>query len=402
MSDRIVHNGGKNATAMSTEAWSSGEVKLSQQSRGSLTAVWAKHENGLLQVTLAGECNDRLAPNGAKIGEFVVALSAKSPIDRGLDIQTQSEVRYWLGKISSISVESSCLNAATVEAPSNSPQPEANITNKVVSSNSASGTDNEKTDGFYRRDPLVLQPVVTQRGRQYMIDSSSADQSPNGESPHTATTDDAAQVSTNAEASAVEAQLLAGPPAEIKQPSAGAFMILPDRVIAGQKMTASLVNASLAPESAVEITYNGTPRYTDKRGQALYAVPEDADPGRSLNVVLTARPADSLAQVEVIQPLSHPTQQFAPKMDSIEMTATSGMALIDGHNFDGAALLNHVVFDGQNEARVLAASPVQLKILVPASVQQGVHNISIAVGTMRSTSIAFKIVSTGAHRTAAR
>ena len=41
VSDRIVHNGGKNATAMSTEAWSSGEVKLSQQSRGSLTAVWA-------------------------------------------------------------------------------------------------------------------------------------------------------------------------------------------------------------------------------------------------------------------------------------------------------------------------------------------------------------------------
>ena len=111
-----------------------------------------------------------------------------------------------------------------------SPQPDTNITNKVVSSNSAtasaSGTDNEKTDGFYRREPLVLQPVVTQRGRQYMIDSPSPDQAPNGGSPPTATTDDAAQVSTNAESSAVEAELSAGPPAEIKQPSAGAFMIL--------------------------------------------------------------------------------------------------------------------------------------------------------------------------------
>ena len=102
--------------ALTPESWASGEINFID-GVGSLTAVWAKRVNGLLNLTIAGKCKDKTAPNGKKIGNFVVVITGRSPIEAGFDIQTQSNVNFWLGQLSAATIDSDCLSeAASAEA----------------------------------------------------------------------------------------------------------------------------------------------------------------------------------------------------------------------------------------------------------------------------------------------
>lgn len=381
--DRFVHDRQKSVATMSTEAWASGEVKVSDQSRGSLAAVWAKHENGLINITIAGNSNDKVAPNGRKIGEYVVVISAKSRIEKGFDIQTQNEVDFWIGKLTSISIE--CDEQAIAASP-NGPQPSADDS----------------------RAP-VLQAVVTQRGRQYLVDAATAGHGSNttsgaagtkpAKSSPASSTPQVVQPKKPVPAKIVNVV----PPADlIKVPSAHATVVAPDRVIAGQLMTASVVSSSGVVEPYVALHFNGATVYTDKKGQASYAVPDDSVAGRTLGVSFVERPEYAGATVEVIQPLSVPSQQQAPKMDRIALFSSNRFAVIDGHNFDGSAALNRVIVDGQFDAKVLSASPVQIKVSLPPSVRSGSHTLIVTVSNLRSAPVAFKTGLSASGRTAAR
>ena len=106
--------------AMTTESWALGDLELTNQCHASLEAIRAKQENGLVNVTVAGRCLDRVTSSGKPIGEFVVVLSGRSPVERGFDIQSQNNVHFWLGKVQSISVESDCsIESRRKEATSN-------------------------------------------------------------------------------------------------------------------------------------------------------------------------------------------------------------------------------------------------------------------------------------------
>ncbi len=71
----------------------------------------------LLNLTIAGKCKDKTAPNGKKIGNFVVVITGRSPIEAGFDIQTQSNVNFWLGQLASATIDSDCLSdSASAEA----------------------------------------------------------------------------------------------------------------------------------------------------------------------------------------------------------------------------------------------------------------------------------------------
>ncbi|HEY9713878.1 MAG TPA: hypothetical protein V6C72_10435, partial [Chroococcales cyanobacterium] len=114
--DRIVA-APHDKTEMTRESWSSGEVDLADGTRASVSVVWAKRENGLISVTISGECPKRSAPNGKTVGSFIVMLSAKSAVEKGFDIQSQSNVDFWLAKVSSTSVEASCCEPSGKDEP---------------------------------------------------------------------------------------------------------------------------------------------------------------------------------------------------------------------------------------------------------------------------------------------
>jgi hypothetical protein len=374
--DRIVRDRASSIADMTTEAWASGDLRLSKGTRGSLSAAWAKHENGSLNVTIAGECNELSAPNGQRIGEFVVFIQGKSPIEKGFDIQTQSEVNFWIGKLSAISTESNCLTAAqaakdgvVVSAPKSQPA----------------------------KSGVILEPVITQRGRQYM-----AQYDPAAEPAEVATASGGNQNGTTGSAGREPALDATMPPADgVREPSSAASIILPDRAVAGQSMTAAVIGASGAGEPAVELNFNGKSLYTDKHGCIVFSVPDDATPGRSLSIKLAARAEAPSATVDIFQPLSASNSQQAPKLDRLSIAGTR-IAIIDGHNFEGSGSLDRVMLDGQIEAKILAASPVQVKALLPSTLTPGVHNISITIAGKRSAAVAFKVAPSQFRRTAVR
>jgi hypothetical protein len=95
------------------ESWESGELTLSNGCKVSLNAVWAKKVDGLVNIAIAGNCGCGAVSNGAKLGEFVVVLNGKSGVDKGFDIQSQSEVTFWLGKINNFTVDAACCSTPT-------------------------------------------------------------------------------------------------------------------------------------------------------------------------------------------------------------------------------------------------------------------------------------------------
>jgi hypothetical protein len=657
-SDRIVH-GDKSKLPMTAEAWASGNVVLPDNGHGSLAAVWAKHENGLFNVTIAGNCPEKLAPNGMKVGEFLVLLNGRSTVQSGFDIQSQANVSFWLGKLSAIVVESDCCRAS----------------NHKSEKEGASGIEKDKeaaADGtveLKKNSIVVLQALLTEREREYQQQvadferglapatkmasktegnaHSAALESKPAESKTSVTTETKATESTTsapsqtkvaesttstpsqtkatesttsapsqtkatesttsapsqtkatesttsapsqtkatesttstpsqtkvaesatstpsqtkatesttsapsqtkvaesttstpsqtkatesttsapsqtkvaesttsipsqtkvaesttstppeskvAESStaapgwdakpaesksagnqatwspyetiaqqdkwpkSTESQTLTNssvrqlqtqkgeapkspswlPPDTLAQPSSeekkiasigntsaatppatpttdttskpvssgwespaanvvtkcpsnSATLHIPGKAIAGQFLTASVMDANHNGEAAVELSFNGASLLTDNHGQAVFLVPEDATPGRSLAIGLAMRPEVKPGMVDIFQPLMVSSSQETPKIDQMSAIASpGGPALINGHNFDGLAEHNRVLIDNAHECKILAASAVQMKFMIPDNVQPGVHTITVTANGLKSNSVNFDAV----------
>ena len=172
-----------------------------------------------------------------------------------------------------------------------------------------------------------------------------------------------------------------------------AALVLPEKALAGQYMTAAVMDANHNPEVGVELSFNGASLTTDMKGQATFMVPEDATPGHSLNVALPARTDLSSTLVEIFQPLTISSGQEVPRIDRVSnMVSGRGPLTIDGHNFDGQAEHNRVTVDGINEGQVTAASPVQLKVALPAGLPAGSHTVSVSTSGLRGNPVPFNVV----------
>lgn len=591
--NRIVEKVGKEnlMPPMGTEAWSSGELDLGGKNKASLSVVWAKRENGLLNLTIAGVCPDKKAPNGKKIGEFIVLLNARSSVENGFDIQSQQNVSFWLGKIASIAVESDCC-APPPPAPAAAGEGDADKKPKEVS---------DEADDVKKKSLTVLPVLLTSRRREYLSalmavekhnslvaeklqeinlanqrkesdkaadtitanssgdlpagvegkamqeayeralrsvamqelakmkasadspqatkgenDKKSSDTTPgdkatskestksavvesgtvvvaggagsaaggagsaagagsNGGAATTATgvtgangtpgtnvstgasgsgvitntklteksngadkapssapatpgvgsqtsTQSQTTVSTSASQPPILQSAAGGqgsqpsqgiqgsntPPTvamlpnstnsvgfvaandmsafrSVRQPSVGALLMVPERALAGQSVTITIYDAKRNPESAVELSLNGTTMLTNFDGQVSFTIPEDATPGRSLNVELSARPELSPSVIDILQPLIVPSEKQNPSIEKVSLTGQSNDTLIvDGHFFDGIAAKNKIMIDGQPQGRVAAASPVQLRVSLPVNLQGGDHIILISCDGLNS------------------
>lgn len=546
------------AKTLSPESWASGEVNFGDGT-GSLTAVWAKRVNGLLNMTIAGKCKDKTAPNGKKIGNFVVVITGRSPIEAGFDIQTQSNVNFWLGQLATATIDSDCLSETSAEA---APTGEENVKKKSLAALPILVTDRvvaykrdlsayeirqkqllaqkaeDEKKASDERAQLTAQAIAeatakvlkestnrsltkdeTLKGDADDADDSSdsdakgdekADAKGDAKTGDTkvsdgkagngkaaggkngdaktdrkladaktgdAKTGDAKAVDAKAEAkpsiakteSAVkeyvdkgainpvsagrtksdapevdrnawsspadqvamttrsssnypgssrstsysgrtETSRLPGQTSSVpssnqsvwespangpnsRQASLTATIVAPEKAIAGQFLTTSIIDKDKNGEPSVELSFNGAALATDSRGQALYMVPEDATPGRSLNVCLASRPELGANLVDILQPLTTSYEQQAPKIERISsMVAPRAMLVVEGHNFDGHADHNRILIDGLQEARIIAASPVQLKAILPAGVRPGNHSFCVGTAGMRSNSATVDVI----------
>ncbi|MBP6745012.1 IPT/TIG domain-containing protein [bacterium] len=144
---------GKARTRLTAESWSSGDVEVNDKFKGSLSTVWAKRIDGLVTVTVAGDCHDRKAADGKDIGEFIVVINARSPVETGFDIQSQANVNFWIGKLGAILVEADCIPKPAAEGE----QP----AERKGDSETQSSADQKK------KSIVALPPLLTHRYRQY-------------------------------------------------------------------------------------------------------------------------------------------------------------------------------------------------------------------------------------------
>jgi hypothetical protein len=496
--------------SLTPESWGSGEVNFGDGT-GSMTAVWAKRVNGLLNMTIAGKCKDKTAPNGKKIGNFVVVITGRSPIEAGFDIQTQSNVNFWLGQLASATIDSDCLSepssaeAAPAAGEENvkkkslaalpilatdrfvaykrdmtayearrkvmlaqkaeedqkaqderaqmTAQAIAEATAKVlrestnrsltkdetlkggaepddetptaaVKAKDGEGSKPETNSAKVARPPRVevsfkedvdkgaIKPVSASRPKTETpeIDrnvwSSPAD-TVNKVALSAPTTTPVTTSSVTTTSATISRPAYTPPTAPTnqsvwespasqpssRQASLSATIVAPEKAVAGQFMTTSIIDKDRNGESAVELSFNGASLATDHRGQALYMVPEDATPGRSLNVSLSSRPELATNTIEILQPLMTAVEPQMPKIDRITPLVTpKSMLIIEGHNFDGHADHNRILIDGFHEAKIIAASPVQLKALLPANIKPGSHSLCVGNAGMRSNSATCDVI----------
>ncbi|MBI4534348.1 MAG: hypothetical protein HY711_10430, partial [Candidatus Melainabacteria bacterium] len=135
-------------STMTSESWASGDIVLSNNCHASLSAVWAKKVEGLINIAIAGNCGCKPSPVGDSLGEFVVVVNGKSSIDSGFDIQSQSNVEFWLGKLGTVAADASC----------------------CMVSDSQKTNDTQSVPGLSKvsqRSTVVLKAVLTEKSRNY-------------------------------------------------------------------------------------------------------------------------------------------------------------------------------------------------------------------------------------------
>jgi len=612
------NNSAKNS--MTTEAWASGDVIISDKLRGSVATVWGKRINGSLHVTIAGECTDKTLSNGEKVGEFIVYIRGKSPVKSGFDIQSQSDVTYWIGSLNSVAVEAACSRLKEKPAdgegegeaaPAAKPETKGEVKKKSTvileailtkrgmeylvalakyqdqqqlliaqqhaeaaladreesttddtTSSKASGDEvkpkkvardvevdeNEddervakrprssdddeedvrvtkrprKTDEDSDEERVVRRPKadddekddenkVARRPRDNDDDEkprskndekqdserparrdkdvektasklSSGDddddfsvkrkptkpvdepnvvakapektpekppeKTPEVERPATPkdepswrddwsrdggnneppklTTNQTSKLPVNNQtASITSAQPILTPtnkevtltrismaspaPASAASfsrawespavnaaphsPSLDASLLAPERAIAGQFLTVSVIAKDRQPEGAIELSFNGATLSTDPRGQVMYMIPEDQPPGHTLHIAISDRPELNPRVVDILQPLDDTIGSKAPRIDRVsQMVAADGVLVIDGHDFEGLAERNRIVVDNEHDCKVIAASPVQLRVTMPAKITPGTHNVTLNNNALRSTPAKFDFV----------
>lgn len=407
-SNRIVATSAKGSLEKNlvAQSWDSGNIKLQNGSQVSLNVLWAKKVNGLLNVSIAGNCGCRPNPDGDRTGEFVVVINGKSALDSGFDIQSQSNVNYWLGKLNNFSVDATTCGDNQISLIKDPPKLKALLTSsrrtyleqhpqlrEPESGLVAAGvTDPKKPSSAGELQPQAI-PSATPAAVESTLEPPAAEVPfvqlrppspvPNQDVPPQS--NESSQAPDNAQASDKQASpatnlatelpppATAGKASEERvdpshQPSQLARIMAPKRAIAGEYITVSVMNpTSGKPESFVELNFNEYKNSTNSEGKLVFQIPEDASPGPSLAVSFAARPGSTAATIEVLQPLIRPAVTAVPKIDHWLVNRSNETLTLEGHNFDGIADQNSVLIDGTQQAKVLFASPVELKVQLPRS-----------------------------------
>lgn len=373
--DRIIAGGpgDHGARSLAVESWDSGDITVSPDCHVSATAVWAKKPDGFLNISIAGCTGPARSPES----QFLVVLNGSSAVTSGFDIQTQSTVAYWLGKLTNFHVEASEPGATAEKksrlqiltspltvrqrlelANTNGKQPSEAVPTKV-STSGASGN-------------LLPAAASTEARPQDSLSTLSLEPAQAGQRHRGGTTS-------------------AGTPA--RKPPLAAALVAPDRALAGQAITLAVIGPGGAAEPFIELSVNGSRLTTGADGKVSYLVPEDAPAGPSLLVGLASRPELVPIPVRVLHPLSTPETTPPPELERVsDLCEVSTPLILSGHNFSGTADENRVIIDDSTDATVVAASPVQLKAILPAGLALGKHQFTVSTVAGKSRNVASEVI----------
>lgn len=349
------------------ESWDSGDIELPDGTHASLNVLWAKKVNGLLNISIAGNCGCKANSSGERTGEYVVVINGKSTLDSGFDIQSQSNVNFWLGKLNGISIDA------------------------TTCGDSQTSTNTAK--------PPVLKALMTESRRKAAAQEAATAPAKKPEPAAEATSPTPEPTVTTAIATLPPATPAASQsePREPRTPSKSARIVIPQHAIAGDYITVSVLNDLNQPEPFVEVSFNDYKTSTGPDGKVIFQIPEDALPGPTIAVSLTALDEEDskTAAIDILQPLMRPSETDLPRIDKVTVNKPNlripgqQTLIIDGHNFDGTASNNHVIIDGDKEATVIVSSPVQLKAIVTGSLNPGNHNVIVQRKALRSEPISY-------------
>ncbi len=409
--NRIVPSSAKGSLEKNlvAQSWESGGIKLPNGSQVALNVLWAKKVNGLLNVSIAGNCGCRPNADGDRTGEFIVIINGKSALDSGFDIQSQSNVNFWLGKLNNFSVDATTCGDAQASLIKEPPKLKALLTNSRrtyleqhpqlitldAGASTSSVTDLKKpssagelpkrelpsaaaqdqaTSQPTETKPAVEAPLLQLRPEspvpKYEPQSDATDLEERLKKAEGAAEQNVAAPNLTAEfpPPSTSSKLPDGQMEAPRLPSETAHILAPKRAIAGEYVTVSVLDSmSGKVEPFVELNLNEYKNSTNIEGKLVFQIPEDALPGPSLAISFTSRPATAAATVEILQPLTRQPVTAAPKIDHWQVNRSNETLTIEGHNFDGIADQNRVLIDGTQQARVLFASPVELKVQLPHS-----------------------------------
>lgn len=398
-SNRIISGTQKNSmeSTMTAESWQSGDLELSKKSHVSFSVLWAKKIDGVITINVTGtypQANNQLS-------EFVLVASGRSGVESGFDIQSQSQVNFWLGKLSNLFIESG-LSQANSEPALKAKRTTVSgvITRKgrLKAQLIDSPIEKNKEKAAFGLPSL---PVAGGQGRAEGANLSNVAVQNTGLKPDGLR--QAMESLSGAPAIATTSMSSQSADANIikRVPSAESYLLFPERAIAGEPVTVSILNANNYPEAFVELSFNGEVGTSNKDGRVTFWVQEEAIPGPSLKVNVPCREQISGAVIHVLQPLNKPGSEVSPKIDSVySVINPSRIVTINGHHFDGRAEANKVSIDGVVDAKLLVSSPVQIKALVPYNLSPGQHALTVtSQGRVSNVSnfemVAVEVQSTG-------
>jgi hypothetical protein len=372
--NRIVLNEAKPKyeNGLTAESWDSGDIELPQGSHASLSVLWAKKVNGLVNVSITGNCGCHPNYAGERVGEWVVVLNGKSTLDSGFDIQSQSNVNFWLGKLTSFNVDATTCGSEV----SSGGEPSVNLKQAKA---------------------LTLKAITTPQRRQFLAQAAEAakaakksvseDTKPSSPEPNKLAVSLPPPAATEIEHKVKAPEILE----QIHLPSASARILLPKRAVAGEYITVSVVDGAGKPESFVELNFNEARIATNSEGKVKFQVPEDAHPGPTLNISLVGRSEGTPEQIYVLQPLIRPTAADIPRIDRFHFETSDNTLKLEGHNFDGVAENNRVLLDSREEATVRFSSPVEIEARF-GNLSDGKHEIVVQRNGVRSEPISWSVL----------
>lgn len=182
----------------------------------------------------------------------------------------------------------------------------------------------------------------------------------------------AAQQKPPAPAPAPAASSPAVPAQAAPAPSAARILLLPRRIVSGERATLAVlgVNGRLTPGASITFS-NGDHLKTDATGRALFVAP--LNPGVVYGSI-EGRPGQVSAVILAPAEASSPTMEIssAPRVASL----TDRFELF-GKGFCGDADANHITIADQ-VALVLASSPVSLVVLPPMELEPGPAKVKVS------------------------
>lgn len=170
-------------------------------------------------------------------------------------------------------------------------------------------------------------------------------------------------------------------------PSAARILLLPRRIVSGERATLAVLDVGGRLTPGVTVTFsNGDRVKTDATGRALFVAPLtpgvilgsiEGRPGRVPTVILTPGEAAASSVIEISR-----APRFASVTDRFELL---------GKGFCGDADANHVTVAGQ-AALALASSPAALVVLPPTDLQPGPAVVEISCGKRQAPDLSLTFV----------